>query len=91
LLASRETQTLSILTLNLMSAEHGDREAAAVVALIIIFMTVGVAVLLRTVGSRFGVRHEQWKGSRDAKPSSSAKEQAASRPVAEAGSSTIDS
>ena len=90
LLASRETQTLSILTLNLMSSEHGDREAAAVVALIIIFMTVGIAILLRTVGSRFGVHHEQWKGSRD-RSSRPAAEEDAAQPVGEPGPSRVGS
>ncbi|MEE8517875.1 MAG: ABC transporter permease subunit [Dehalococcoidia bacterium] len=59
LLASRETQTLSILALDLMTRSTGkDIEAAGIVSLFIVGMTVVVAVALRRFGLQLGVRHD---------------------------------
>ena len=58
LLASRSTTTLSLLALDYASAEAGRREAAGILSLIIMALTVGVAVLVRAVGLRLGLRHD---------------------------------
>ena len=59
LLASRETMTLSIMALELMNPRSGEREAAGVVALFMMAMTVGVAVIARYFGNRMGISHTQ--------------------------------
>jgi len=57
LLATRDTLTLSLLTLEMMTNEQGRQlEAAGIVSLIIIAMTVGVALLARSFGFRVGLR-----------------------------------
>ena len=58
LLASRSTTTLSLLALDYASSEAGRREAAGILSLIIMALTVGVAVLVRAVGLRLGLRHD---------------------------------
>ena len=59
LLASRDTMTLSILGLTLATdAGGGEREAAGVVALIIMALTLGIALIARTLGLGLGVRHD---------------------------------
>ena len=58
LLASRETRTLSLLALEL-SADLGEREAAGIVSLIIMLLTLGLALIARTLGLRIGVRHDR--------------------------------
>lgn len=57
LLASRETQTLSILALEWATPEWGKREAASICLLFITAMTLGVAMLARRLGLDLGVRH----------------------------------
>jgi ABC-type Fe3+ transport system permease subunit len=57
LLATRNTLTLSLMTLEMMTNEQGRQlEAAGIVSLIIIALTVGVALLARLFGSRVGIR-----------------------------------
>jgi iron(III) transport system permease protein len=56
LLASRETTTLSILALELIG--FGQQEAASVVSLFIIALTVGLATVARVFGVRLGIHHE---------------------------------
>ena len=56
LIASRETYTLSILALELGSI--GDHEAASIVGLVLMALTVGLALLARRFGLRLGVRHQ---------------------------------
>ncbi|MDA0798604.1 MAG: ABC transporter permease subunit [Chloroflexi bacterium] len=59
LIASRETQTLSILALDLMTHSTGKQlEAAGIVSLFIVGLTVVVAVVLRRFGLQVGVRHD---------------------------------
>ena len=58
LLASRETITLSILILELASGDVGEREAASVVTIVVLTLTLGVAVIARRFGLRLGVRHD---------------------------------
>jgi len=56
LLASRGTVTLSILALELMTHSDGaELEAAGIVSLVMIAMTVGVALVARRFGFRVGV------------------------------------
>lgn len=57
LLASRDTITLSILALELMSSSGADYERAGIVSIILIVMTVGVAVIARRFGLKLGVQH----------------------------------
>ncbi len=59
LIASRDTMTLSIMALELMNPRSGEREAAGVVALFMMGMTVGVAVIARYFGNRMGISHTQ--------------------------------
>ena len=59
LLASRDTQTLSILALEMMTRSDGkDLEGAGIVSLFIVGMTVIVAVIARRFGLRVGVSHD---------------------------------
>ena len=57
LLASRQTITLSLLTLEYAAPEIGRREAAGIVTLVIMAMTLGVAMVGRLFALRMGVRH----------------------------------
>lgn len=56
LLASRDTQTLSILALEYRLG-RGDQEAASIVAIFLMGLTVGIASLIWAFGLRLGVRH----------------------------------
>jgi len=58
LLASRDTVTLSLLGLELASPEVSRREAAGVVSLVIMALTLGLALIARTFGLRVGVRQD---------------------------------
>lgn len=59
LISSRETQTLSIMALDLMTHSTGKQlEAAGIISLFIVGMTVVVAVVLRKFGLQMGVRHD---------------------------------
>ena len=55
LLASRQTRTLSILSLQWASSLESRREEAAVVSLVIMALTLGVAMVARQYGVRVGV------------------------------------
>ena len=57
LLASRDTITLSILALELMSSSGADYERAGIISIILIAMTVGVAMIARRFGLKLGVQH----------------------------------
>ena len=58
LIASRQTITLSILGLQWGSTEVGEREAAAIVSIVILMLTLGLALVARSLGLRLGVRHD---------------------------------
>ena len=58
LLATRGTQTLSIIALQLASSDVAKYEAAGVISLIIMAMTLGVAFVARRQSLRMGVRHQ---------------------------------
>jgi iron(III) transport system permease protein len=62
LLASRDTMTLSLMALELSSPGVSKREAASIVSIIIMALTMAVAIGVHLLGSRFGVRHDM-KGS----------------------------
>ncbi|HKT17112.1 MAG TPA: iron ABC transporter permease [Stellaceae bacterium] len=55
LLATNNTKTLSLLQLDYMI--EGRYEAAAVISVVIVILTTGVAVIARLLGLRLGVRH----------------------------------
>lgn len=55
LLATGETKTLALLQLDFMV--EGRYETAAVVSLVVILMTTGVAILARSLGLRIGIRN----------------------------------
>ncbi len=57
LLASRDTQTLSIFALQLMGEGGSQWERSGIVSITLIVMTVGVSLLMRHFGLRLGVRH----------------------------------
>lgn len=58
LLASRETVTLSLLALQLTTELADQREAASIVSIFIVVLTVGLAIPLRAISLRLGVRHD---------------------------------
>ena len=58
LLASRDTITLSLLTLEYAAPEIGQREAAGILSLIIMAMTLGIALIARRVASKMGIHHQ---------------------------------
>ena len=58
LLASRDTMTLSLMALELSSVAISNREAASIISIFIIALTVSGALLVRYFGRRLGVRHE---------------------------------
>ncbi|MDH3242336.1 MAG: iron ABC transporter permease [Alphaproteobacteria bacterium] len=58
LLASRDTLTLSLMALELSFGAVNNREAASIVSIFILLLTVVVAIIVRIVGLRFSVRHE---------------------------------
>ncbi|HEX5605708.1 MAG TPA: ABC transporter permease subunit [Candidatus Binatia bacterium] len=58
LLASRDTMTLSLMALELSSVAVSNREAASIISIFIIALTVSGALLVRYFGRHLGVRHE---------------------------------
>jgi iron(III) transport system permease protein len=58
LLASRDTMTLSLMALELSSISISNREAASIVSIFIIALTVTGAIIVRYFGLRMGVRHD---------------------------------
>jgi iron(III) transport system permease protein len=58
LLASRDTMTLSLMALELSSVGVSNREAASIISIFIIAITVTGALIVRTFGLRLGVRHD---------------------------------
>jgi len=63
LLASRETMTLSLMALELSSTGVSNREAASIISIFIIAITVSGALALRHFGRRLGVRHDLTAGA----------------------------
>ncbi|MGH7845121.1 MAG: ABC transporter permease, partial [Candidatus Binatia bacterium] len=63
LLASRDTMTLSLMALELSSVAVSNREAASILSIFIIVLTVGGALIIRAYGSRLGVRHDAPAGA----------------------------
>ena len=57
LLASGDTITLSLMALQLSTEMADQREAASIVSIVIVLLTVGMAVPLRAFCLRLGVRH----------------------------------
>ena len=60
LLAPRGTMTLSILALEFAAPGVGLRESAGIVSLITLFMAVGMALIARAFGLRFGIRERRY-------------------------------
>jgi iron(III) transport system permease protein len=58
LLASRDTMTLSLMALELSSIAVSNREAASIISVFIIALTMAGAILVRYFGLRLGVRHD---------------------------------
>jgi len=58
LLASRDTMTLSLMALELSSIAVSNREAASIISIFIIILTVAGALIVRYFGSHLGVRHD---------------------------------
>jgi iron(III) transport system permease protein len=63
LLASRETMTLSLMALELSATGINNREAASIISIFIIAITVSGALALRFFGRRLGVRHDLTAGA----------------------------
>ena len=57
LLASRNTMTLSLMALELSTTAVSNREAASIISIFIIIFTVAGALLVRSLGRRFGIQH----------------------------------
>jgi iron(III) transport system permease protein len=62
LLASRETMTLSLLALEFASPGINNREAASIISIFIIAITIVGALLVRNLGLRLSVRHDMSAG-----------------------------
>ena len=58
LLASRETMTLSLLALEFASPGINNREAASIISIFIIGITIVGALIVRNLGLRLAVRHD---------------------------------
>jgi iron(III) transport system permease protein len=58
LLASRDTMTLSLMALELSAVGVSNREAASIISIFIIAITLAGALLVRHFGLRLGVRHD---------------------------------
>jgi iron(III) transport system permease protein len=58
LLASRDTMTLSLMALELSSNAISNREAASIISIFIVLLTLTGALLVRYFGARYGVRHD---------------------------------
>ena len=56
LLADRGTMTLSIMALELAGGGMGDYEKASIISIILMFLTVGIAIVARRYGLGLGVR-----------------------------------
>jgi iron(III) transport system permease protein len=56
LLASRDTMTLSLMALELSSMAVSNREAASIISIFIIVLTMAGAVIVRALGARMGLR-----------------------------------
>lgn len=63
LLASRDTMTLSLMALELSSTAVNNREAASIISIFIIALTMAGALLVRYFGLRLGVRHNLTAGT----------------------------
>ncbi|MEX0804512.1 MAG: ABC transporter permease subunit [Candidatus Binatia bacterium] len=57
LLASRDTMTLSLMALELSSVGVSNSEAASIISIFIIVLTVVGALLVRALGRSLGIRH----------------------------------
>jgi iron(III) transport system permease protein len=79
LLASRETITLSLLALRLTTELADQREAASIVSIFIVLLTVGVAIPLRALSQRIGVRHDAM--GTDISPKEASRKQPKMRPA----------
>jgi iron(III) transport system permease protein len=62
LLASRDTMTLSLMALELSSVGVSNREAASIISIFIIAITITGALIVRYFGLRVGVRHDLTAG-----------------------------
>jgi iron(III) transport system permease protein len=78
LLASRETITLSLLALRLTTELADQREAASIISILIVVLSVGVAIPLRSLSLRLGVSQDN-SGSKASEPGS--EKRPALRPV----------
>jgi iron(III) transport system permease protein len=58
LLSSRDTLTLSLMALELSSISISNREAASIISIFIIALTMTGAIIIRYFGLRMGVRHD---------------------------------
>jgi len=68
LLASRDTMTLSLMALELSSTAVSNREAASIISIFIIALTMTGSLLVRYFGRRLGVRHDTQAGRRRSAP-----------------------
>jgi iron(III) transport system permease protein len=62
LLASQDTQTLSLLALHYGASRGGQLEEAGIISIIIMLLTMGVALPFRALALRMGVRHDVTAG-----------------------------
>jgi iron(III) transport system permease protein len=85
LLASRNTMTLSLMALELSTTAVSNREAASIISIFIIVFTVAGALLVRSLGRRFGIQH----GIQATPPGLAGSAQPAAVPARAGSSSTI--
>jgi hypothetical protein len=60
--------TLSLMALELSSSAVSNREAASIISIFIIALTMTGALLVRYFGRRLGVRHDMQAGRRRSAP-----------------------
>jgi iron(III) transport system permease protein len=58
LLASRDTMTLSLMALELSTTAVSNREAASIISIFMIVLTVMGALIVRSLGRHLGVQHD---------------------------------
>jgi iron(III) transport system permease protein len=58
LLASRQTKTMSILALEYSYSPSGSLEQAGIISLLVMVLSLGVALPIRTLALKMGVRHD---------------------------------
>jgi iron(III) transport system permease protein len=82
LLASQDTQTLSLLALHYGASRGGQLEEAGIISLVILAITMVVALPFRSLAMRLGVRHDVTAGPNTGTKGTEAKDSGTTKPDA---------